>query len=98
MFYDKIIVCDGSAGSVMANCLSAPEATGLLKRAPRFFSLLTPGPDGLVEMIDPCRAPFESDFSKLIKDRRGRRIDMAAEGRQEQADNRTLRLFDRKYV
>jgi hypothetical protein len=48
--------------------------------------------DRLVEMI------FKGDFSKLIKHGRGRRVDVAAEGRKGQADDRTLRLFDGKYL
>lgn len=44
--------------------------------ANRASFLLTPRPDRLVEMIDACCALFWSDFSKLIKHGRGRRIDV----------------------
>jgi hypothetical protein len=53
---------------------------------------------GWSKMIDRCRTPFKNDFSKLIKHGRGRRVDVAAEGRKGQADDRTLRVFDDKYL
>src|SRR6266581_2120025 len=58
--------------------------------------LLSPSPNRLIEMVDARGTALERDFPELVEHGRGRRVDMTAERREEQAHDRAIRLRDRQ--